>query len=120
MRIRVTPHARRLVSLFSKELRLQLDREQGGHITADDVERCLIERLVAIGKRDPGVQAFLTYVGPIPKSEDEDPDAEWAEDPREGRKHVVLSQRDTSEGKLGVPRNWEDDPAWPEPGERVC
>lgn len=120
MRNIITKHAREMLALIIKEHELQLQRYQGGFIGADQVERGLIERLNAIGKNNPGMRAFLTYVGPIPKSEDEDPDKPWADDPREGRRHVVHSKRDKAEGKLGVPRKWEDDPEWPEPGERIC
>lgn len=120
MRIIITPNARRLLSLFAKEIRLQQDRVRGGHIKDVDAERFLIERLVAIGKKDPSVQAFLTYVGPIPKEDDEDKDRPWAEDPRDGREHVVNSVRDKSEGVLGVPRKWEDDRPWPSPNERIA
>lgn len=120
MRITVTPNARRLLSLFAREIRLQQDRVRGGHIKDVDAERFVIERLVAMGKSDPAVQAFLTYVGPISPKEDEDPDVAWAADPREGREHVVNSVRDKAEGVVGVPRKWEDDRPWPSPGERIA
>lgn len=120
MKITVTKNARRLIGLFAKEVRLQQDRVQGGHINDVDAERALIERLVAIGKRDPSVQAFLTYSGPIASKDDESKDVPWADDPREPRKHVVNSKRDKASGVLGAPRKWEDDPAWPSPQERIC
>lgn len=117
MKIIITKNARRLVGIFAKEVRLQQDRVEGGFITAVNAERALIERLVAIGKKDPAMQAFLTYSGPIDKSEDEDPTASWADDPREGRRHVVNNT--PHEGKIGVP-NWDAEIAWPEPGERIA
>lgn len=118
MKIVITKNARALVATISKELKLQQDRAAGGHIPADQVENCLIERLNAIAKRNPSMRAFLTYVGPIDPREDEDKDVAWAKDPREGREHIVQSVRDTPEGSVGGRRT--PDAPWPEPGERVC
>lgn len=116
----VTKNARSLVQLITKEYELQRQRAEGGYIETDRIEEYLIERLNAIGKRNKSVRAFLTYVGPIDPKDDDDPDKPWAKDPREGRRHVVLSKRDTSEGVLGASKDFESDRPWPEPGERIA
>ena len=118
MKQTVTKNARAMLKLLAKEIRLQQDRVAGGHITDVDAERYLIERLVAIGKRNKSVQAFLTYVGPIDKDDDESSDRDWAKDPREGRRHVV--QKGTCEPEPMEPGDWDNDRAWPEPGERIA
>lgn len=117
MKITVTKHARRVLALIAKEHELQLERHMKGFIERDQIEQCLIERLVAIGKKDPGVQAFLTYVGPIDPKDDEE-DRPWSKDPREGRRHVVDHRK--PRGTLSPSKDFEDDRAWPEPGERIA
>ena len=118
MKIIITKNARALVSTILKEHELQMERYMKDFIERDQIEQCLIERLNAIGKRSPSMRAFLTYVGPIDPREDDDKDVAWAKDPREGRRHVVNSVRDTAEGTVGGAQS--PDAPWPEPGERVC
>lgn len=119
----MTKNAEELVALICREHKLQLDRVAGGHINADQVQVCLRERLIAIGKRDDKVRRLLSDVGPIPKADDECPLKPWADDPREERAHTVQSVRDTNSNlpTTALSRTLiEDEVDFPMPGERVC
>ena len=116
----MTKNAQGLVNLICKEHKLQLDRVAGGHISPDQVEVCLRERLIAIGKRNPAMKRLLLDWGPIPKEDDDDPTKPWAEDKRDDSFHEVRTGTQDPVGLKKSALRLEDEVDHPLPGERVC
>lgn len=93
----ITQNAKDLIGLIAEEHELQLERYMKGFIEKSQVAGCLLERLNAKAKSDPSLKQFMETLAYIPPSEDEDPDAEWAEDPREAGHHIVDHRTSTPE-----------------------
>ena len=109
----MTKNAEALIEIVSKEYLLQHQRAIGGHISEAQIIPCLRERLIAIGKRNESLRAFLLDVGPIPEADDTAKDREWAEDPREDSHHEVRTS--TCE-----PNRSDEMEEFPLAGERIC
>ena len=73
-----SPEASRLIALIGREHAMQAARVASQHIFPAQLMPILKERLNRLACADVGLRAFLDDVGPIPDSDDERMDVEWA------------------------------------------